>query len=130
MAPHIEIPDSHIDYRRFLAAGQLKLQCCSQCGTYRHPARDVCPECLSLHWFWKGVCGQGTVETFAWYLERFDPDAPEPPYNVAVVRLAEGPRLFSNIVDVELGSLAVGVEVVAHIAQRGETALLCFRPAE
>jgi len=95
---------------------EIRLQRCDDCGYVRAPEAFACPECLSRDATWTTLSGDGTVETFVWYLRHLDPHTaplPEPPYNVAVIRLAEGPAIISNVVGVAFGELAVGDAVRA-----------------
>ncbi len=103
------------EYRAELTKGSVSFQRCSGCGTFRHPARFACPRCLSDEWTWEAVSGRGTVETFLWYCEPVDPRFTDTPYNVALVRLVEGPGVFANIRDVGMDELAVGQKVAAQI---------------
>jgi len=41
--------------------GQLRMQCCTECSTYRYPPGACCPKCLSLEAEWKPVSGKGRV---------------------------------------------------------------------
>jgi uncharacterized OB-fold protein len=117
------------DYRAFLSAGEFRLQCCSRCGYTRYPARWICPECLSEEFAWKPMSGDGVVETFTWYLQSFDRRFQEVPYNVALVRIAEGPRLITNVM-CDFDTLKVGTPVVAEISRKdGSRPILVFRPA-
>lgn len=106
---------------------EIRLQRCDECGYIRAPESFACPECLSQAATWTVLSGDGTVETFVWYLEHLDPHpdgAPAVPYNVAVVRLAEGPALITNVTGVAFGELAVGDAVRAA----GDPAVLRFAP--
>lgn len=115
------------EYRGFLAQGELRLQCCSGCGTYRHPPRFACPRCLGGESVWKAVSGRGEVETFLWYNEPVDPRFSDVPYNVALVRLAEGPGVFANVPDAGVDDLAVGQAVTAGFGERDGRAMLFFK---
>lgn len=115
------------EYRGYLRKGEFRLQCCSQCGYTRYPARWICPECLSEEFFWKPMDGGGTVETFTWYMKSFDKRFTDVPYNVALVRLAEGPRMITNVT-CDFETLEVGLPVVAEVAWCGERPILVFRP--
>lgn len=116
------------EYRAFLAKGEFCLQCCSRCGYTRYPARWICPECLSEEFSWKPMQGKGAVETFTWYMESFDKRFTDVPYNVALVRIAEGPRMITNV-KCDFDTLEVGMPVVAEVAWRNERPILVFRPA-
>jgi uncharacterized OB-fold protein len=107
-------------YWEGLKEGKLLLQTCSQCQYIRHPISWLCPQCLSEEFTWEAMSGQGTVETFIWYMEHLEAaTGGEPvfrnelPYNVAVIRLPEGPSLVSNVRDVSFGDLQVGQAVSA-----------------
>jgi uncharacterized OB-fold protein len=72
--------------------GQLLLPFCNDCGQPHLPAGPVCPYCLSAALTWKQASGKARLST--WVVERrkfFDTF--EPPYIVAEVQLAEGPRM-------------------------------------
>jgi uncharacterized OB-fold protein len=118
------------EYREWLGRGELRMQRCADCGYIRHPARWLCPQCLSERWAWAPLAGRGVVETFVWYMEPFDPRFPDVPYNVAIVQLEEGPRVVTNVLDVRPGELRVGQPVTSTITTRtGGKPLLKFRPA-
>lgn len=108
-----------------LAADRLSLQRCSACGFVRHPPGPVCPECWSEEFAWQAMSGQGRVLSFVWYLKSLDRRFQEVPYNVALVELAEGPALITNVIDCAFGDLQVGDAVRACYArEKGFTALL------
>lgn len=114
-------------YRGHLASGQFRLQCCADCGTFRHPARFACAKCLSDQWNWTPPSGEAVVETFVWYCEPVDPRYSAVPYNVALVRLREGPGMFASIAGAGLDDLAVGQPVRAEIGQADGRAIVQFR---
>lgn len=118
--------ESDLEFRNHLAKGDLCLQHCSQCGRFRYPFRFACPHCLSREWRWKEVSGRGVIETYLWYCEPVDPRFTDVPYNVALVRLAEGPCVFANIVDAALDDLKVGQSVTAIIENRDTRPRLGF----
>jgi uncharacterized OB-fold protein len=106
------------EYRGHLAGGDVRMQCCDACGRYRNPPRFACPSCLSRDWDWKPVSGEGVIETYVWYCAPVDPRFADVPYNVALVRLSEGPGVFANIADARMDDLAVGQRVQAVIGAR------------
>jgi uncharacterized OB-fold protein len=78
---------------------ELLLQRCTQCGSFRLPPSVLCPECWNTDAEWTRVSGLGKIYSFVVYHRVYHPGwADELPYVVALVELAEGPRLFSNIV--------------------------------
>ena len=78
---------------------ELRFQRCSECGHVRWPAAILCPQCHSQATEWVVSGGTGKVYTFAVYHTAYHPAfATEVPYVVAVVALAEGPHLLTNLV--------------------------------
>jgi uncharacterized OB-fold protein len=91
-------------------AGELRLQRCADCGHLRYPVSPVCPQCLSGEAAWERVSGEGEVYSFAVFRHQYKPDWPVP-YTVALIRLAEGPTMISNVVGVEPEAVRVGMPV-------------------
>jgi len=95
-------------------AGRLTVQRCAACGKMRFPAASICDDCLSAEAAWVEVSGLGTVWSFCefhrLYFKGFEPDLP---YNVALVRLDEGPRMYTNIVGVPILDIKVDMRVKA-----------------
>lgn len=110
---------------------ELHLQRCGSCGAYLFYPREVCAECLSSELSWGQVSGQGTVYSYTIAQAPTHPAfADDVPYIVAIVELAEGPRITTNIVDCELGAVHVGMPVVATYDDvTPEMTLVKFRPA-
>lgn len=77
-------------------AGQLRLQRCAACGTWRHPPRVRCAACGADDVRWEPVSGRGRL--FSWTVTHqvFDPAfAQRVPYVTSVVELEEGPRVVA-----------------------------------
>ena len=78
---------------------ELRIQQCLICSALRFPPQRLCPECLSDTSEWREVSGRGKIYSFVVYHRLYHPAfESDLPYNVAVVELAEGPRLLSTIV--------------------------------
>ena len=87
-------------YWNDLAEGRLTFQRCRGCGHAWLPSRAECPRCLGTDWQREVAGGKATLVSWVVYHHAFHPAfADRLPYTVAVVELAEGPRLISNIVD-------------------------------
>ena len=94
------------------AKGELRLQRCLKCGAYRHPPSPICQDCLSPDHEWIATSGRGTVYTFVIVHRAFNPAwESEVPYVVAVIELAEGPHILSNVVDVSVNAVHIGMPV-------------------
>jgi uncharacterized OB-fold protein len=112
-----------------VAAGELRVQRCDECGKLRHPPRPMCPQCNSLEWTPRALSGTGTVYSYVVYhhpqMEGFDT-----PYVVAVVDLEEGVRYLSNVIGIEPGDVSIGMPVTAVFESVGDGVVLpLFRPA-
>ena len=74
--------------------------------------REVCPRCLGDTLEWRPASGR--AEIYACTMEN-RPTMPTPfgdaPYVVAIVELAEGPRLLTNVVGCTPESVTVGMPV-------------------
>ena len=111
------------------AAGELKMQRCRGCDELYFPPRPACPRCLSDDVVWETLSGKGTLHTYL-INHRAAPGF-EPPYAIAVVQLAEGPRMMSNIVGVEQTpeALSLDMELEITFEERGDVMLPLFTPA-
>ena len=100
---------------------------CSRCGTYYWPA-SCCTVDGSSHMEWVQGSGRGQVHTFTVTHHLYGRTFRDVPYNVAVVRLDEGPLFHTSIVDCDDIFVGLEVEVVFHDTGEGFT-LPLFRPA-
>jgi len=120
------------DAQRFwssVAAGELRLQQCSDCRRFRHPPAPVCAACGSAQSTWTLSPGTGEVWSFTIVhpptLAAF---AGRTPYGAVVVRLDEGVFMVSNVVDCAPSELAVGARVeLAITVVEDDLALPLFR---
>jgi hypothetical protein len=118
-----------------LDAERVRIQRCDACGAWVHYPRSRCPECLADRLVWHDVSGHGTVLTFTVARQpTARPFADEVPQLLAVVELDEGVRMTTTLVDVDPGSITVGMPVVPvfdHLpgdGSSGAVTLLRFRP--
>ena len=89
------------EYWAALAEGRHTFQRCAACANAWLPPRTECPRCWSPDWRWEPASGAATVVSWVVYRVAFDKRFQDRlPYNVAVVELAEGPRLVTNLVGV------------------------------
>jgi len=94
------------------AAGELRLQHCTACGLLRYPVSETCPRCLSPEAEWRPMSGRGEVLSAIAFHRAYNPAwADRVPYNVALVQLAEGPRMFSNVVPLDRLRIPAGTAV-------------------
>jgi uncharacterized OB-fold protein len=81
---------------------ELWLPYCRSCQRFYFYPRAFCPQCFSWNIEWRQVSGRGKIYTFAIQHRAWHPGwSEEVPYVTALVELEEGPRLYTNIVEVD-----------------------------
>ena len=94
-------------------ARRLMVQRCAGCGVLRFPPRELCSGCLATDATWVEVSGRGEVYSFNIMHQVYHPSfATEVPYAVVVVKLAEGPKITSSVVDCPPHEIRVGMPVM------------------
>lgn len=118
--PMIPRPDpADADEAAFWAAlrdGELRIQRCTACNTFRHPPAPVCAHCGATGSEFVAASGRGEVWSFTVIHPPTLPAfADRTPYGAVVVRLDEGVFLVSNLIDCPVDELAVGTRVEVAI---------------
>ena len=129
--PRPTITEENAPFWAAARGGELRLQECCSCGHVRHPIQALCPRCLSEEFDWALLSGHGSVFAKVVYHRAFHPAyRDDVPYNVVIVQLDEGPRMFSNVIGVDSSEIEVGdpVEVVFDRVDE-ELAVPRFRPS-
>ncbi|MEU9149993.1 OB-fold domain-containing protein [Streptomyces sp. NPDC048417] len=87
-------------YWEAAAEGRLLLRRCASCGRAHHYPREFCPHCWSEDVTWEPASGRANLYTWS-VVHRNDlpPFGDRVPYVAAVVDLAEGPRMMTELVD-------------------------------
>jgi uncharacterized protein len=106
------ITDDNREFWEGCAAGELRMQRCQSCGHVRYPVSFMCPRCLSRDTEWIALSGDGEVFSYIVFHRAYHQGfAGDVPYNVALVQLDEGPRMFSNVVGCADDEVRVGDRV-------------------
>lgn len=106
----LDIDQTNLPYWDGLKQGRLLYQQCG-CGHCWMPASRLCPGCLSDKWKWVEAKGQANVVSWVVYQVAYHPEFKDKlPYNVAIVRLEEGPQMITNIVG-DIAGIRVGSPV-------------------
>jgi len=112
---------------------RLLVQRCRECERRWWTPQYACPECLSESYEWTECSGRGTLYSYSVVHRPVDPSAwseSELPYVVAVVELAEGPHMLTNVVGCEPSELRVGLPVAVSFERAtDEITLYKFAPA-
>ncbi|MGW5396231.1 bifunctional MaoC family dehydratase N-terminal/OB-fold nucleic acid binding domain-containing protein [Streptomyces sp. NPDC003952] len=109
---------------------RLLIQRCTACATLRFPWLPGCNTCGSPDWDTVEASGSGTVFS---YVAMHHPPFPafDPPYAVALVELAEGVRMVSNITGVPYDKVRIGLPVrLEFLRADEELELPVFRGSE
>lgn len=110
---------------------ELRFQCCTGCGTWRHVPREMCAQCGSWKWEWAKSSGRGTVFTWTVAARPMHPAfQAEVPYASVVIEMDEGVRILSEVVDCPPDELEIDMPVeVVFDDVTPEHTLPKFRPA-
>jgi len=115
-------PDA--DFQRFLQEGRFMIQRGRSSGRHHFYPRAIEPGTGNVDLEWVSASGLGTV--YSTTVVRTKPPAPS--YNVALVDLAEGPRLMSRVDGVAPEAVAIGMAVRARIVHENGAAFVVFDP--
>jgi hypothetical protein len=113
------------------AAGELRIQRCTDCGkSYFYP-RPVCPDCGSANVEWFTASGRATLYSYVINHRAAPGFADDGPYAIAVVQLEEGPRMMSNIRGLPATPEALELDMPLQVTfeARGNVSLPQFEPA-
>jgi uncharacterized OB-fold protein len=109
------LPNVDGELAPFLVAARenrLVVQRCEACRALRFPAREICSRCLATSATWIEVSGRGEIFSFNVMHQVYHPAfATEVPYAVVVVKLEEGPKITSNLVDCPIDRIRIGLPV-------------------
>jgi uncharacterized OB-fold protein len=128
--PAPEADQDSAPYWAAAARNELTIQRCRSCARYQFYPRLLCTACGFPDPEWVRASGSGTVHSYTvnhrpagtWATARV-------PYVVALIDLAEGPRLMANV-DAEPSEMWVGMPVTVWFEEVAPgVSLPQFRPA-
>lgn len=110
---------------------RLLIQRCCACGEAYFYPRPFCPTCWSHDVVWEDASGDATLYTWSVvHVNDLPPFNERVPYVAAVVDLAEGPRMMTNVVDCGFDDLVVGMSLrVAYRELTDDVFVPVFAPA-
>ncbi|HCO61868.1 MAG TPA: DNA-binding protein [Porticoccaceae bacterium] len=109
---------------------QLLLQQCDACQHIYFPPRPFCPDCASREVRVIEASGKGVL--YSYVINHRIPKWMDAPYSIAVVELEEGPRMMTNIVEVEQTPEALVLDMPVEVVfdpVTDDVTLPKFRPA-
>ncbi|MFP6836737.1 MAG: Zn-ribbon domain-containing OB-fold protein [Pseudomonadales bacterium] len=110
--------------------GRLLIQRCDECGHRQFYPRALCTACSSAEVALTEAAGTGRVKSFT-IIRRAVTEAyaDDVPYVVALIELAEGPTMMSNVVECEAEDVFIGMPVSVRFEPRsGDISLPVFAP--
>ena len=128
MTARFDVPEADAFTRAYWDAaeeGRLLLRRCGACGRAHHYPREFCPHCWSEDVTWEPASGRAELYTWS-VVHRNDlpPFGERTPYVAAVVQLAEGPRMMTEVVDAVADELRPGMALEVAFRQ----GIPVFRP--
>ncbi len=109
--------------------GELIIQRCDDCSHAYFPPRPFCPSCGCRAVQDEAASGQATL--YSYVINQRPSPAFDGPVAVAVVELAEGPRMMTNIIDTPQTQEALVLDMELEVVfepQNDEISLPLFRP--
>jgi hypothetical protein len=115
--------------REFPTRYRLEAARCDSCGALSFPPRVACPACRGAKHSTVVLRPEGKVLT--WTVIHVGPSSHkhEVPYALAVVELADGPRVTCQVVDVDLAAVKTGMPVrleFRRIQEDGEAGVIAY----
>ncbi|KUI22490.1 DNA-binding protein [Mycobacterium sp. GA-1285] len=109
--------------------GRLMLNGCGSCGRSSLYVRPFCPHCWSEDVILVPASGRSRLYTWSVVHQNAAPFDTRLPYIVAMVDLAEGPRLMTELVDCPVESLRAGMELELDFREADDGFVVpIFRP--
>jgi uncharacterized OB-fold protein len=135
--PRTDLPTIEDDTRPFWDAAKAHrflVRKCNACAEIHHYPRPFCPSCWSDDLEWLDASGDATLYTWSTvYMNDLPPFNERLPYIAAVVELAEGPKVMTNLVDCDDSALRIGMalRVTYRPLDGGDDAIVApyFSPA-
>ncbi|PCI45963.1 MAG: DNA-binding protein [Moraxellaceae bacterium] len=119
----IPVPEINEETQHFwdaTAEGKLLIKKCADCNEYHYYPRTICPFCMSDNTEWIQSTGKGTVYTYS--VMRRSPVQ----YCIAYVTLEEGITMMTNLIDIDLDEIKIGMDVQVAFVDTGEGCALPY----
>lgn len=116
-------------YWQSATRGQFVLPHCKACDQVFFYPRAWCPQCFGQDLDWINASGRGVVYSFSVVHQApFPAYRGDVPYVLAVIELAEGPRMMANVLHCDPATVCVGMPVEVTFEVRGEMKIPQFQP--
>jgi uncharacterized OB-fold protein len=112
----VQVPAIERPFFEGCQAGVLRLQYCSRCQQHQFYPRIMCQQCWGRELDWVTASGAGIIRSYT--VARVPvSSAYQAPYVVALVQLAEGPTMMSQLTDCVAEDVKIGAEVKVAFTQ-------------
>lgn len=118
-------PSPQRQFFAFLEEGRFMIQRARKSGAHVFYPRVAEPRTGDADLEWVPACGEGTVYSTTVVRQR----DPATDYNVALIDLAEGPRMLSRVEGLSPDQVKIGMKVRARITRSGDGNIVVFDPA-
>ena len=125
MTGYFEGPGPEAQYYVYLREGRFMIQRSASTGRHVFYPRVLVPGTGEADLEWVEASGEGTV--YATTVTRRRPEKGGD-YNVALIDLAEGPRMMSRVVGIEPGEVTIGMKVRARVDELNGAPAVVFEP--
>jgi hypothetical protein len=125
------VPDPETEpYWEGVQRRELLIPRCKGCGTRWFPPSASCPACSAFDHEWVPASGRGEIVTYTVIHRAPGPAfAERTPYVLAIIQLAEGPRMLTNVVECSPSDVSIGMPVEVTFEEIAPDALVPqFRP--
>ena len=133
MSMRYDLPTPDLETQPFWDAareGKLLIKRCAACWRAHFYPRPFCPHCWSEDVSWEQASGRATLYTFTIVRRNDLPPFPDRvPYVAAVVDLAEGPRMMTNIEGCDHDDIEIGMQLTVAFRDEGDFTIPVFRKA-
>lgn len=126
MSGYFDGPGPEAVFRKYLADGKFMIQRSASAGVHVFYPRTMVPGTGEADLEWVEASGEGTV--YASTCTRRRPEQGGD-YNVALIDLAEGPRMMARVVGIDPDKVTVGMKVRAKIDDLNGAPAVLFEPA-
>jgi uncharacterized OB-fold protein len=113
------------EFFEHLQAGRFMIQRSPSTGQHVFYPRVAAPGSGASDLVWMEACGLGTVYSTTTIRQK----PPAPNYNLALVDLAEGPRMMARVDGVAPEAVKIGMKVKARIVRENDQPMVVFEPA-
>ena len=125
MSGYFDGPGPEAIFKAHLAEGRFMIQRSASTGLHVFYPRVVAPCSGEADLEWVEASGEGTVYATTVTRRRAEKGGD---YNVALVDLAEGPRMMSRVVGIEPAEVVIGMKVKAKIDELNGAPAVLFEP--